>query len=146
MSVSACPGRQGVLDEEDAFIRLTHEQRVEALSALDYSKQIGFYLYVASHSHPPDYSLRNVLASRGKDMLQPIMARLTSDIDDEGVYALFLIIDAMAPTYYDLRADTATTLALARSLDDRPQSTSICYSRRALMRATGDRAAIGPCL
>jgi hypothetical protein len=139
MAAIACPARESPSREED-FLRLKPRERVEALSSLDHSRQIELYLYVVNHSHPPDYRLSEYLGSQGGAILPALLAKLRENIDDEDTYALFLILDSMAPRYYDLRADTATASALRRILDERPTSSSICYSERILLRVTGSQA------
>jgi hypothetical protein len=138
MAVIACPARES-LSREEHFLRLTPRERVEALSSLDHSRQIELYLYVVNYSHPPDYGLSEYLGSQGGSILPALLAKLRENIDDDDTYALFLILDPMSPRYFDLRADTATASALRRILDERPQSPSICYSERILLRVTGSQ-------
>lgn len=91
--------------EYQEFLRLPPDQQREKMQTLPIERQIDYYLAGTIYVHPPQLSLRDVIASRGKEAVPALMKRLKEEKKDYHKIDLMLVFSSMHKFHYDLRGE-----------------------------------------
>jgi hypothetical protein len=105
LSTSFVEGCQRVPDKYRSFLALTSQQQHEQMKNLSTTEQIDHYLAAMRYVHPPEVSLSQDIAARGKEAVPFILKRLKEEKDEGTQVHLMYILQVMNACCYRLKND-----------------------------------------
>lgn len=132
-------------DRETAWkiIKMSPEQRIQALSRLAPEKQVDIFVYAYTRIEPPTI-LAGEVASNWKSTLPVVKQRLTSETDDRILAGMMMILSATSAQYCSL-SDREDVLSAASQAANKIGAPYRDLAEKQLEKITHPQNRLSPC-
>jgi hypothetical protein len=127
------------------FLKLSRSER--EVKILDYplAKQVELYIEIPGYTHPPDTSLRRIIAKHGREIIPSIKDALLESKEDFEILDLINLLIAVEEENYFKIKDESLFIILDKKINLMRDESQKCYALERMKRIKGGQIKLVSC-